>query len=267
MKRNRKCPNCRGAVEQKPGKGRPAKYCSSRCRLARWRDDKGIGGARVIAALYVETGGPYCGYRGIRAWDSVRDARRYPGPYPVIAHPPCARWSQLADLVQVTHGYKVGDDGGCFASALEAVRRWGGVLEHPRLSHAWPAHGIASPPAAGGWIEAGDGIGFTCEVDQGHYGHIARKRTWLYAVGCDLPPLVWGVSAKEYRVDSINTVNPHGNARRCGAGRYANRKRHPVPTVTGKAASRTPLLFRDLLIMMARSVNQRRMRRAERSTA
>ena len=35
------------------------------------------------------------------------------------------------------HQYKMGDDAGCFAHALAAVRRCGGVLEHPKDSHAW----------------------------------------------------------------------------------------------------------------------------------
>jgi hypothetical protein len=38
-----------------------------------------------------------------------------------------------------------GDDGGCFISALEAVRKWGGVLEHPAASSAWKAFGLKEP--------------------------------------------------------------------------------------------------------------------------
>jgi hypothetical protein len=34
--------------------------------------------------------------------------------------------------------------------------------------------------------------GWACCVEQGFYGHLSRKPTWLYAVGCDLPELQWG---------------------------------------------------------------------------
>jgi len=45
------------------------------------------------------------------------------------------------------YGIQIGDDGGCFAAALAAVERWGGVLEHPRNSVAWQAFGLQWPVA------------------------------------------------------------------------------------------------------------------------
>src|SRR4029077_4565674 len=90
---------------------------------------------------------------------------------------------------------KLGDDDGCFVRALFAVRRHKGVLEHPEASHAWRQFGLQRPPRTGGWIDAGDGLGWTCCVEQGHYGHPARKATWLYYVGATKPPdLIWGPS-------------------------------------------------------------------------
>ena len=149
----------------------------------------------MIAALYVATDGVYSNWPGVDPWDIKRDARNYEGPWPVIAHPPCERWCRMAPLVQKTHGYKVGDDGGCFAHALASVRRFGGVLEHPALSYAWLANNFAKPTLGKGWIHAGDGIGYTCQVEQGWYGHRARKATWLYSAHCRLPELLWGRSA------------------------------------------------------------------------
>ena len=101
-----------------------------------------------IAALYVETDGAYFGLNGVDPWDETRDARQYAGPYPVVAHPPCQRWGKMwfgqPLTVKRTGIRKVkGDDGGCFAAALRAVRTYGGVLEHPWGSHAW-AHSSAS---------------------------------------------------------------------------------------------------------------------------
>ena len=99
----------------------------------------------MIAALFVEPRGEYSKFPGVDLWDQSRDARLYSGPHPVVAHPPCGRWCQLAGLVEARWGHKRGDDGGCFAAALAAVRRWGGVLEHPAWTKAWPAHGLAVP--------------------------------------------------------------------------------------------------------------------------
>jgi hypothetical protein len=107
--------------------------------------------------------------------------------------PPCERWGRYwsgGPSARVRR--QLGDDGGCFASALAAVRRWGGVLEHPEASHAWRAHGLIPPLKRGGWSVADDLGGWTCCVEQGHYGHRARKATWLYARGVELPSLTWG---------------------------------------------------------------------------
>jgi hypothetical protein len=194
-----------------------------------------------IAALYVQTGGAYFGLDGVDPWDEARDARRYDGADPVVAHPPCSRWCRLAGLVEARWGHKRGDDGGCFAAALAAVRRCGGVLEHPAYSDAWAAHGMTAPPRAGGWILADTHGGWTCHVEQGRYGHLAKKATWLYAVGCDLPSLRWG-STSDHQEGAVswcgNRTNSGGEAR---------------PRVGKKAASATPPAFREILIAMARS--------------
>ena len=71
----------------------------------------------MIAALFVQKNGAYSGLPNVDPWDESRDARKYDGPFPVVAHPPCARWCRLAGLVEKRWGHKRGDDGGCFASA------------------------------------------------------------------------------------------------------------------------------------------------------
>jgi hypothetical protein len=48
----------------------------------------------MIAALFVERNGIYFGIPGVDPWDERRDARTYAGPWPVVAHPPCARWGR-----------------------------------------------------------------------------------------------------------------------------------------------------------------------------
>lgn len=103
-----------------------------------------------VAALYVDPNGVYSGLDGVDLWDEQRDARLYAGPWPVVAHPPCARWCQLASVNEARWGARIGDDGGCFAAALKAVERWGGVLEHPAYSIAWSRFGLPRP-ARYGW--------------------------------------------------------------------------------------------------------------------
>lgn len=142
---------------------------------------------------------------------------------------------------------ELGADGGCFAAAIAAVRKWGGVLEHPEASHAWRAHGLLAPPKTGGWFAAGDWQGWTCCVEQGHYGHRARKATWLYAVRCELPDLVWGPSAGQRRMDDgFHTAEERAAARRLGIA--------PVAQLPKAERSVTPAAFRDVLLTMARSV-------------
>lgn len=198
---------------------------------------------QTIAALFVQRGGVYWDLSGVDAWDAERDARLYAGPHPVVAHPPCSRWCRLAGLVEARWGHKRGDDGGCFASALESVRTWGGVLEHPAYSDAWPAFGLPIPSRSGGWQRGMCG-GWSCRVEQGRYGHKAKKATWLYAHGVELLSLRWG-----YRHDSKSDALVSW----CGNHTSKCDKRERV----GKAAaSKTPPEFRDVLIAMARSARK-----------
>jgi hypothetical protein len=113
-----------------------------------------------------------------------------------------------------------GDDGGCFAATLNAVRQFGGVLEHPCGSHAWAHFGLNKPPREGGWIVADFHGGWTCCVEQGRYGHYARKPTWLYAVGCELPELDWGIG--ESRLDP-SVIERMGLARAKRLGEVGSR--------------------------------------------
>lgn len=156
----------------------------------------------VVAALFVETHGIYSTIPGVEVWGVERDARTYAGPHRVVAHPPCQRWGRYWSGGPSARERRVlGDDGGCFTSALASVRRWGGVLEHPEASHAWAHHDLLPPPKTGGWLLLPCG-GWTCCVEQGHYGHRARKATWLYAFGVGTPPqLRWGKSGATLRLE------------------------------------------------------------------
>ncbi len=145
-----------------------------------------------VSALFVRPDGPYP--RLVDDWwDVDRDATKYAGPNPVVAHPPCKRWGRFwwADGSK-----EPGNDGGLFASALENLRRWGGVLEHPEASHAWRVFDIPTP-SIGAWMRSLCGAWTTC-VAQRNYGHRMRKLTWLIYVGRSPPPsLDWSQPAQQ----------------------------------------------------------------------
>lgn len=196
---------------------------------------------RTIAVLFADKNGNYANLPGVDVWDESRDARNYPGTYPVVAHPPCSRWCRLAGLVEKRWGHKKGDDGGCFISALESVRKWGGVLEHPAYSAAWHTYGLPEPIRTGGWLRTFCG-GLVAHICQGKYGHAAKKATWLYAYGVNPPSLRWGDVADGKSTALVSW---------CGNKTKAFDKR---PRLSSKAASSTPIEFRDILISIARSV-------------
>lgn len=208
----------------------------------------------MIAALYVEAGGAYYNLDDVDPWDEIRDARQYDGPWPVVAHPPCQRWGKMwfgqPLTVKKTGKRKgLGDDGGCFAAALASVRKYGGVLEHPWGSLAWPHFDLNRPERAGGWIPADWQGGWTCCVEQGAYGHYARKPTLLVCYGVDPPPLRWGYT--HARLDPA-IVERMGLARAKRLGEVGAR---------GGGTNSTPRIgtpdeFRALLIAMAGSVGK-----------
>jgi len=212
----------------------------------------------MIAALYVQAGGAYFGLPDVDPWDQDRDARQYAGPWPVVAHPPCQRWGKMwfgqPLTVKRTGVRKVlGDDGGCFIAALDAVRRYGGVLVHPEGSKAWDHFGLNKPPRNGGWVTAnylgGGRFGWTCCVEQGRYGHYARKPTWLYAVGCDLPQLEWGRSDPTFPAWAIEKYGLE-KCKRAGELAFKGGGTDSSPRIG------TPPAFRELLLSIARTVNQ-----------
>lgn len=202
-----------------------------------------------VAALFVQKNGAYYGLDDVDPWDEARDARLYAGPYPVVAHPPCERWGRYATggPNPLARRRKIGDDNGCFASALASVRQFGGVLEHPAGSLAWKHHGIAIPTSSGGWIVADKSNGNTCRVDQGRYGHLAKKATWLYAVGIELTDLDWTRATGIKLDEGWHSTAARRRARSLGV--------KPVKRLTMSQKIATPVPFRDLLLSMARSVN------------
>ncbi|WP_116791424.1 hypothetical protein [Achromobacter dolens] len=192
-----------------------------------------------VAALFVETDGAYFGVPGVDPWDEPRDARKYAGNLPVVAHPPCQLWGAMANVNFVRWGgehNRPGNDHGCFEAALRSVRAYGGVLEHPAKSRAFAFYGLTRPTAIG-WQRCISG-GWVCEVWQSAYGHRANKATWLYYCGNNPPPqLRWDRPRGSHQVGFHDQRGKHRNK----------------PTLPRREASATPPEFRNVLLAIARS--------------
>ncbi|MDE2107396.1 MAG: hypothetical protein KGL39_59925, partial [Patescibacteria group bacterium] len=144
-----------------------------------------------------------------------------------------------------------GDDNGCFEAALASVRRWGGILEHPEQSHAWAHFGLNRPPRTGRWIAADFLGGWTCCVEQGRYGHYARKPTWLYANGCELPELAWGKGKPRLDPAVVGRMGLK-RAKRLGEVGARGGGTDSAPRIG------TPAPFRDILLSIARTAHAQR---------
>lgn len=128
-------------------------------------------------------------------WDIKRDALRFSGPGPVVAHPPCRGWGRLSHVALPRPG-----ELDCGPFAVQCVRRFGGVLEHPHASKLWRHCSLPRP----GFVDSFGG--FTLLVDQGWWGHPAPKPTWLYVVGIsrrDVGDLPVTISRASGRVMSL----------------------------------------------------------------
>ena len=183
----------------------------------------------MIAALYVDRAlGPYEAMPSVDVWDATRNAKLYPGPWPVIAHPPCGPWSRLSHLCTK-------QDPECGPVAVAQVRAFGGILEHPADSKLWNHCNLPRPgdlPRDGLWA---------LEVDQCRWGHKARKRTWLLFAQI-APSLVGPLPPWREPTHCVDD----GAARRAGLpSKYARLRAHETHL--------TPPAFAQWLINIVRS--------------
>lgn len=208
----------------------------------------------MIAVLFARQDSIYKTLPDCDVWDAERDARNWPGGCPVIAHPPCRAWGRLRTFAKPLPGERE-----LALWAVEQVRQWGGVLEHPASSLLWPESNLPTPGRRdeyGGW---------SLWVSQWWFGHKADKPTLLYIVGCepeDAPPVPFKLGEATHVIQSRKRQNyrPHvTKAERehtplqmaewlrevalrvasTGAGRAGNnRRRSPVstPAASSKAA-------------------------------
>ncbi|MCX8016253.1 MAG: hypothetical protein N2692_03100 [Patescibacteria group bacterium] len=135
--------------------------------------------------------------------------------------------------------HRLGDDQGCFAAALNAVKKFGGVIEHPAHSRAWDAFNITKPKRYSAWIPAGlfHPNCWTCYVEQGHYGHFTRKPTWLFyhSPQGNRPPTLIHTQSNETTYIILKS----------------GRKQSKFELASKKQRSATPRPFAELLIQIA----------------
>lgn len=179
------CGWCSKDLPQPEMTGRPRLYCDTRCRVAHFRERKRYADVglddetkleippvpRRVAALYIRERSVYHSL-GVDPWPASRDALTFEGPGPVIAHPPCAPWGRFRTIAPTRQRADLA------VRAVDQVRWYGGVLEHPASSRLWLARDLPEPGEKpdqwGGW---------SLLVRQSWWGHRAPKATWLYIVG------------------------------------------------------------------------------------
>jgi hypothetical protein len=194
---------------------------------------------RTVAALYIDPRGPYPKLEGVECWDAERDARKYAGPWPVVAHPPCGPWANLRHLHSTPSERAIG------IRAVEQVQKHGGVLEQPAGSLLW--HSCTLP-----LTRHRGGDHFSVEVEQVSWGHVARKRTWLYFVGIE-----WALVMSTLRTGGTPTHWVSGGRRhnRKGSGGFAP---PGIKICSAQQRNRTPPAFAEWLVSLARSVDLER---------
>ncbi len=187
---------------------------------------------RKVASLFVMKDSIYKSLPGVDCYDADRDALTFIDGCPVIAHPPCRLWGTLRHFSTTPKEEKE-----LALWAIKKVRMCGGVLEHPAYSSLWH----------GGRLPIPDGFpdmygGYTIQVDQFHWGHKAKKSTWLYICGCprrNLPTMPHRDGKPTHVIAS--------NAKRVKLGNLKHAKK--------KDKMHTPIEFAKWLVEIARRTN------------
>jgi hypothetical protein len=144
---------------------------------------------------------------------------------------------------------RVAADMACGPRAVEQVRLWGGVLEQPAGSKLWAHCGLPAPIAASplrhDWWQDSF-AGFSVEVEQVAWGHVARKRTWLFLVGVDTR-------------DVFRTLRTGGTPTHwCSGGRTRGKGSGGlvppgIKVCSAQQRRRTPPAFAEWLVELART--------------
>lgn len=94
----------------------------------------------MIAVLFARLDSIYKELPGCDVYDIQRDARTFRGGSAIVAHPPCRAWGRLRTFARPAEGERE-----LAHFAVDVVRRFGGVLEHPAGSLLWKSAGLPEP--------------------------------------------------------------------------------------------------------------------------
>ncbi len=194
-----------------------------------------------IAVLFARRDSIYKTLPMVDVWDIDRDARGWPGGMPVISHPPCRGWGSLRKF-----SHADAEELALASFAVEQVRKFGGVLEHPRASKIWSSAHLASrneePDSYGGWI---------LPIVQNWWGHRAEKETYLYIVGCrpcDIPLIPLSLA---YASHFVVSCSKRRNGKRLRKGDWGWR-----PEISKAEREHTPLSLAIWLVELAQKCVQ-----------
>ena len=135
----------------------------------------------------------------LEIYDEKRDARTFSGGMPVVAHPPCRRWTRYGMAMMkarlTRYGIETPEEEvkaerqlGLFCASQ--VVQWGGILEQPAGSKLFAAAGLPLP----GSPQSPES--FSLHVWQSWWGYPVKKGTWLYFRGIsqdaiEIPFCLW----------------------------------------------------------------------------
>lgn len=180
---------------------------------------------RIVTVLFARADSVYKSLPGCDVWDLERNAKKWTGGSPVVAHPPCRAWGRLRYFAHPEAGEME-----LATWAVDRVRQFGGVLEHPKGSRLW----LSRLPYPGEVDEFG---GWTLPILQFWFGHRCEKATWLYIVGVapgQLPPIPFALGDATHVIQS--------------GKRSGHRPHVPKPE-----REKTPRILAEWLIELARN--------------
>lgn len=182
----------------------------------------------MISVLYARQDSVYKSL-GLDVWDIDRDARKWPGGNAIVAHPPCRTWGKYKGFAKPRDGEKE-----LARQSIRDIRKWGGVLEHPRHSSLWADMNLPKPG------EVDEFGGFSICVDQSWWGHKARKNTLLYICGCSIKE----IPAIQISFDAITHYVGFPKS-------FKGKQRNGMKEITKKEREHTPLEFAKFLVKIA----------------
>lgn len=148
----------------------------------------------MVSVLFARSDSIYKTLPDCDVWDIERDALKWPGGNPIVAHPPCRAWGQMKHFAKPREGER-----DLAIWAIEQIREWGGVLEHPAQSELWPFMNLPMPGRR-------DVLGgFSIWISQFWFGHKADKPTLLYIAGmepAELPEIPFRLGDPDFVIAS-----------------------------------------------------------------